>query len=181
MQILTFPFRVLYRLYMTLVFFLSVAISYPVFRYLLGDPQRFPTAFRGMRLFGKILLLLGGIRLSVVGREKIPEKGPYIICPNHASFIDIPCLYSTFSDYFVFTGKKEIEKWPLFHIFYTSGMNILVDRESRTGSIKAYKRMFQEIDRGHSLVILPEGTISKQAPKLTEFKTGTTYQKIFAR
>ena len=112
MQILTFPFRVLYRLYMTLVFFLSVAVSYPVFRYLLGDSQRFPTAFRGMRIFGKLTLFFGGIRLSVVGREKIPEEGPYIICPNHSSFIDIPCLYSTFSDYFVFTGTKEIEKWP---------------------------------------------------------------------
>lgn len=78
-----------------------------------------------------------------------------------------------FDQYFVFTGKKEVEKWPLFHIFYTSGMNILVDRHNKMGLIKAFKRMMEVIDEGHPLVILPEGTISKVAPKLTEFKTGS--------
>ena len=78
-----------------------------------------------------------------------------------------------FKQYFVFTGKKEVEKWPLFHIFYTSGMNILVDRHNKMGLIKAFKRMMEVIDEGHPLVILPEGTISKVAPKLTEFKSGS--------
>ncbi len=73
----------------------------------------------------------------------------------------------------MFTGKKEVEKWPLFHIFYTSGMNILVDRHNKMGLIKAFKRMMDVIDEGHPLVILPEGTISKAAPKLAEFKTGS--------
>ncbi len=56
-----------------------------------------------------------------------------------------------FEDYFVFTGKKEVEKWPLFHIFYTSGMNILVDRKNKMGLIKAFKRMMEVIDEGHPL------------------------------
>jgi len=172
MQVFTFPLRSLYRIYMSLVFFLSLVMAFPVFRYLLSDSQRFPKAFRVMRFYGKLVLLLGGIRLSVTGQEKIPREGPYIICSNHSSFIDIPCIYSLFPDYFVFTGKKEIEKWPLFHIFYTSGMNILVDRYNPAGSVKAYKRMFREIDRGHSLVIFPEGTVSRQAPRLADFKSG---------
>jgi 1-acyl-sn-glycerol-3-phosphate acyltransferase len=33
--------------------------------------------------------------------------------------------------------------------------------------------MMDVIDEGHPLVILPEGTISRVAPKLTEFKTGS--------
>lgn len=52
-------------------------------------------------------------------------------------------------------------------------MNILVDRHNKMGLIKAYKRMMEVIDEGHPLVILPEGTISKVAPKLTEFKSGS--------
>lgn len=73
----------------------------------------------------------------------------------------------------MFTGKKEVGKWPLFHIFYTSGMNILVDRQNKMGLIKSFKRMMEVIDEGHPLVILPEGTISKTAPQLSEFKTGS--------
>jgi 1-acyl-sn-glycerol-3-phosphate acyltransferase len=73
----------------------------------------------------------------------------------------------------VFTGKKEVEKWPLFHIFYTSGMNILVDRHNKMGLIKSFKRMMEVVDEGHPLVILPEGTISRVAPRLSEFKPGS--------
>lgn len=125
-----------------------------------------------MRIFGWILLLLGGIIPYVKGRNNIPKKGGYIICPNHSSFIDIPCLYTTFNRYFVFTGKKEIEKWPLFKIFYTSGMNILVDRQNASGSIKALKRMSRELANGNPLAIFPEGTVSKNAPLMGEFKAG---------
>ncbi len=110
--------------------------------------------------------------MKIEGRENIIENQPFLICSNHSSFLDIPCLYSIFDKYFVFTGKKEVEKWPLFNIFYKSGMNILVDRYNKMGLLKAFKRMMEVIDEGHPLVILPEGTISKNAPKLTEFKTG---------
>jgi 1-acyl-sn-glycerol-3-phosphate acyltransferase len=126
-----------------------------------------------MKFNAKSLLFLGGIILRIKGKENIIKDQPFLICSNHSSFLDIPCLYSMFEQYFVFTGKKEVEKWPLFHIFYTSGMNILVDRKNKMGLIKAFKRMLEVIDEGHPLVILPEGTISKVAPKLTEFKPGS--------
>ena len=51
-------------------------------------------------------------------------------------------------------------------------MNILVDRKFGNGSFKAIKRMAEVIDKGFPLVIFPEGTISKQAPRLTSFKPG---------
>jgi len=129
-------------------------------------------AFMLMKVHGFLLLLFAGAWLKVKGANNIPGKGAYIICPNHSSYLDIFCLYTIFPNYFVFTGKKEIEKWPLFHIYYTSGMNILVDRDNRVGSIKALKRISQEIDKQNPLVIFPEGTISKEAPKLTSFKSG---------
>lgn len=111
--------------------------------------------------------------MKVEGRENIINDRPFLISSNHSSFLDIPCLYSMFDQYFVFTGKKEVGKWPLFHIFYTSGMNILVDRKNKMGLVTAFKRMMEVIDEGHPLVILPEGTISKTAPNLTEFKPGS--------
>ena len=125
-----------------------------------------------MKFYAKMWLVCSGVFLQIKGRQNVPLNQPFVICANHSSFLDIPCLYSIFPQYFVFTGKKEIEKWPLFHIFYTSGMNILVDRDNKREALKAYKKMMMVIDDGHPLVILPEGTISKTAPKLTEFKSG---------
>lgn len=166
------PFRVAYKIYFLFCFVLFLILLFPVFYYLLADKNRFPRAFVSMRFYAFIINSLALVKLKVEGENNIPAEGSYIICPNHSSYIDIPCTYVIFKKYFVFTGKKEIEKWPLFHIFYTSGMNILVDRKSRSGSFRAFKRIAEEIDRGNPLIIFPEGTVSKVAPRLTEFKSG---------
>ncbi|MBK9283010.1 MAG: 1-acyl-sn-glycerol-3-phosphate acyltransferase [Sphingobacteriaceae bacterium] len=110
--------------------------------------------------------------MNIKGAENIPYNRAFIICANHSSFIDIPCLYVIFQNYFVFTGKKEIEKWPLFKIFYTSGMNILVDRNNSGKYSIAFKRMMEVLEENIPLVIFPEGTISPISPSLCEFKTG---------
>lgn len=169
---LFYTFRVIYKIYYFFFFASSLALLFPVFYYLLSNPKNFSKAFSLMRFHASVLLLFAGVRLKVTGKGNIPRNGAYIICPNHTSFLDTFCIYSLFRQYFVFIGKKEIEKWPLFHIFYTSGMNILVDRDSRAGSVKAMKRMLKEISEGNPLVIFPEGTISKATPRLGPFKTG---------
>ena len=125
-----------------------------------------------MKFYAKSWLLCSGIFTKVSGKENLKTGTPTLICANHSSFIDIPALYSFIDDYFIFTGKKEIEKWQLFHVFYTSGMNILVDRHNEKGDLKAMKRMMGVIDEGNPLFVFPEGTISKTAPIMTDFKMG---------
>ena len=172
MNYLSIPFRVVYKIYYLIVFVLSLSVTYPIMYFLLSDPKRFQKAFIAIRIHAFLLLFFSGTRMKISGLENIPKSGSFIICPNHTSYLDIFCVYYIFKKYFVFTGKKEIEKWPLFHIYYTSGMNILVDRHSKTGSFKAFKRMSNEIEKGRSIAIFPEGTISKSAPKLAPFKSG---------
>ena len=166
------PLRFIYKVFILLYVSLSLILFYPIFKYLLSKEDRFPKAFRVIRFYAKSWLFFTGVYVKVKGKENILKGQPFIITSNHSSFIDPTCLYSIYDEYFVFTGKQEIEKWPLFHIFYTSGMNILVDRNSRMGVLKSFKRMMDVIDKGNPIVILPEGTISKDAPRLTEFKTG---------
>lgn len=172
MQFITIPFRVLYKIYFLLYFVLSFILFYPLFKYLLADPQRFPKAFRLMRFYARLWHLFVLVPVHVKGNTHPLKKGPYLILCNHSSFLDIPCVYVVFKQYFLIAGKKEIENWPLFHIFYTSGMNILVDRKSKSGSILSLKRMIMEIDKGHPVALFPEGTISPRAPQLIDFKSG---------
>ena len=172
MEVILFPFRLLYRIYFLVFFGITLILFYPIFKFYLSKEKRFPAAFTLMRVYAKLWLYGSGIFLKASGKENIIKDGPYVICANHSSFIDIPCLYSLLDNYFVFTGKKEIEKWPLFRVFYTSGMNILVDRHNKKGDLVAFKRMLQVIDSGNPLMVFPEGTISKEAPNLAEFKTG---------
>lgn len=163
---------IFYRLYFISVFCITLIVLYPIFYLVLKKLKNFKVGFKLMRIYAKLLLVLGFIKLKIDKKETKQTTSPFIICPNHTSFIDILCIYAAFPDYFVFTGKKEIENWPLFNIFYTSGMNILVDRHSKTATVKTFRRMISEVEKGNSLVIFPEGTISKKAPLLTHFKQG---------
>lgn len=172
LKIIYLPFKLLYKIYNLSYFILILILFYPVFRYFLAKEERFPTAFKVIRFFSQLWLYGIGVFIRVKGKENILKDQAYLICSNHSSYIDPAPLYVIFKQHFVFTGKKEIEKWPLFHIFYTSGMNILLDRHNKLGVLKSFKKMMTVIDAGHPLVILPEGTIPKDAPKLGEFKTG---------
>lgn len=128
-------------------------------------------AFNVMQFWSKALILFSGLFLIVDRKEELPPS-PYIICPNHSSYLDIITMYQLFSEYFIFMGKAEINTWPLFNIFFTKGMNISVDRNRRMGAHIAYERAKEEVDRGHNIVIFPEGTIPTTAPYMRPFKNG---------
>ena len=51
-------------------------------------------------------------------------------------------------------------------------MNVLIDRSNAKASHQSLERVAQEIKKGRSVVIFPEGTISKIAPKMKPFKNG---------
>ncbi|KAB2879618.1 1-acyl-sn-glycerol-3-phosphate acyltransferase [bacterium] len=172
MKYLLLPLRVIYKIYYLTYFVLSFLICYPIFYYLLASRSRFLKAFILMRWYALVWQFFAFSPVRVRAVSNIPCNGSFIICANHSSYMDIPVMYCVFKRYFVSVGKKEIEKWPLFHIFYTSEMNIAVDRDSPSASFDAFKRMLTEIDKGNPLAIFPEGTIPKHAPKLGDFKSG---------
>lgn len=171
MHYLLQPFRVLWKVWFFLVFTCSLVLLYPFFLYALAKERRFYLAFRTMRFWAKLLSFFNGIWLEKEVRGDLP-KPPYVICPNHSSYLDIIMMYRLFDDYFVFMGKSELNSWPLFNIFFTKGMNISVDRRSVVGAHNALERVKREIEKGHNVVIFPEGTIPHTVPVMKGFKNG---------
>jgi 1-acyl-sn-glycerol-3-phosphate acyltransferase len=112
-----------------------------------------------------------GIRFKVHYESKLSPNKTYVYVSNHSSYLDIVLSYCAIPFYFVFMGKQELRKAPLFNIFFKE-MNILVDRKSKIGSHRALEEAAKKIDEGHSVVLFPEGTISREAPKLRAFKNG---------
>ena len=100
----------------------------------------------------------------------LPEP-PYVICCNHSSYIDIIQMYNVIPRYFLFIGKYELLKWPLFNMFF-KGMNIAVNRTDRGEAARAFRKAAQAIDRGTSIAIFPEGTIPAFTPRMKPFKDG---------
>ncbi|THV61187.1 1-acyl-sn-glycerol-3-phosphate acyltransferase [Flagellimonas alvinocaridis] len=105
-------------------------------------------------------------------REQDMEKGKsYMLVANHASMLDIMLMLVVSKNPFVFVGKKELVKIPVFGFFYKR-VCIMVDREdvrSRTG---VYRRAQRRLDQGLSICIFPEGGVPEEHILLDEFKDG---------
>ncbi|MDC6362031.1 MULTISPECIES: lysophospholipid acyltransferase family protein [Flavobacteriaceae] len=105
-------------------------------------------------------------------REQDMEKGKsYMLVANHASMLDIMLMLMVSKNPFVFVGKKELVKIPVFGFFYKR-VCIMVDREdvrSRTG---VYRRAQRRLDQGLSICIFPEGGVPEEHILLDEFKDG---------
>ena len=163
--------RALWKLWFVLNFIITLLLLYPVFLILLSNENWFGTAFKLMRLWAKWICYGAGIFPSVkyeIDPDKIPS--PCIFISNHSSYLDILLSYVSVPQYFVFVGKQELDKAPLFRIFFKR-MNILVNRKSNVDSHRAYIRSGEKIDNGQSVFIFPEATISSSG-NMIPFKNG---------
>jgi len=115
--------------------------------------------------------MCSGFSLEVEFEEDLDPSKPYIICPNHVSYIDIPVTFAVMPGVFVFIGKKSLSKIPLFGWVYKKTM-ILVDRSNNRSSYNAYKHASNRIANGIGIAIYPEGGIPSFETKLNRFKSG---------
>lgn len=73
---------------------------------------------------------------------------------------------------FHFMGKEELRNNPVLGIFFRS-IDISVNRDSKMSGFRAFKKAGENLDKGMSLIIFPEGKIDDQyPPTLHEFKNG---------
>ncbi len=163
--------RTLWKLWFVFNFILTLVLLYPIFLILLSNQNWFGSAFKLMRIWSKWLCYGGGIFPQVkyeIDTDRIPR--PCIFVSNHSSYLDIVLSYVTIPQYFVFVGKQELDKAPLFRIFFKR-MNILVNRKSNLDSHRAYLESGRRLDLGQSVFIFPEATISSSG-NLIPFKNG---------
>lgn len=163
--------RSLWKTLFVLNFVAGLIILYPFFHIFLSRRKWYSGAFSLMRFWARWIAHVPGVFIRIkreIGNDDLPPVAIY--CANHVSYLDIVLSYIVIPQYFVFMGKQEINKAPLFRIFFRD-MNILVHRQSNVGSHKAFIRAAEEIDRGNSLFLFPEGTISAKG-KLLPFKNG---------
>ena len=114
-------------------------------------------------------------RLETIGLENLPKKGPYLICPNHQSYIDALVIigalpYRVFSKMF-FVGYSMIFNGPITkHL--ARALNIIpVDPD--THLLGAMKAGAVGLRQGGILCIFPEGGRTFDG-ELAEFKKGTS-------
>lgn len=129
------------------------------------------------RIWAWLIFLFTGIYYSVKHESKLEKNSPYVLCPNHFSYLDIPLAVFCTQGNFRFLAKIELEKIPLFNIFFHS-VDIPVNRGNSAESVKALNHAAESLDRKYHIIMFPEGTIGPRPPQLNRFKNGPFHLAI---
>ena len=110
--------------------------------------------------------------IPIIRRDEQLVKGKsYMLIANHTSMLDIMLMLRASRNPFVFVGKKELVKIPIFGFFYKR-VCIMVDREDSRSRSAVYRRAQKRLENGLSICIFPEGGVPDESVFLDDFKDG---------
>ena len=116
-----------------------------------------------------------GIRVVVIGRERVPEGVACIILPNHVSNLDPPVVFPAVPGMAAAMLKKELMRIPLLGTGMRLGGFVPVERSSRREDAQAsVEKAAETLRGGMHVLIFAEGTRSKNG-RLQPFKRGPFY------
>jgi len=98
------------------------------------------------------------MRLRLRGRNNVPRKGPYIIAPNHLSWVDIPLIAAFVPGKVIYMAKEESFHSRIGWIVRFLGAFPVKRGE---GDRQAIRAADDQLKQQKVFVIFPEGTRSK--------------------
>lgn len=162
----------LWRIWFYILMGVPIIILSPILIITISSEKTYPRFFVLARFWAKLILFGMGFPYRIV-REQQMEKGKsYMLVANHTSMTDIMLMLAVSKNPFVFVGKKELVKIPIFGFFYKRTC-ILVDRSSSKSRFEVFQRAQKRLEQGLSICIFPEGGVPEDGPVvLDEFKDG---------
>ena len=171
MKFFKYLFWILYRIWFYILVALPILIMFPILLISILKESWYPFFFKLARIWAKIILIGMGFNWKIES-EQTPEKSKsYMFIANHTSMTDIMLMLVSVKNPFVFVGKKELTKIPLFGFFYKRTC-ILVDRSSEKSRKAVFLRAQKRLKTGVSICIFPEGGVPEEHIVLDEFKDG---------
>jgi 1-acyl-sn-glycerol-3-phosphate acyltransferase len=131
-----------------------------------------PVVDRMIRLWSRLFLTLGPITFERPDSSHIDTSSQYVFVANHLSNFDIPVMFLSVPVPIRYLAKKEVYRIPVVAQAMNAIGIIKTDRQAGVGSHTLINQGVAAAKaRGHSLIIFPEGTRSRDG-KLGGFKKG---------
>jgi 1-acyl-sn-glycerol-3-phosphate acyltransferase len=128
------------------------------------------------RIWARVSLVIAGAPVTVIGAEHLPPVAIY--AANHASFMDIPVIFSSLPFPFRILAKQSLWKWPFIGWHLNRSGQIPVE-EDAAGSIAGLNRALKALRSGQPLFIFPEGGRTKDG-LMQPFMNGPAFLSIRA-
>jgi 1-acyl-sn-glycerol-3-phosphate acyltransferase len=163
---------VIWRIWFYLLVLVPILIFFPLLLLFTTSEKLYPQFFWTARnLWARPILYGMGFFPKFKREEEIVKGKSYMLIANHTSMTDIMLMLVASKNPFVFVGKKELVKIPIFGFFYKRTC-ILVDRGSARSRKAVYDSAQKRLNQGMSICIFPEGKVPEEDILLDEFKDG---------
>lgn len=125
---------------------------------------------RCMHTWCRAILKVSSVKLVLHDAERMSETEGHVYIANHVSWYDIFALASVIPRY-TWIAKAELRKLPLFGRAAAAAGIVFIDRDNKKAAFESYRRAAEDVKRGRSVIIHPEGTRGKDY-HLRPFKKG---------
>ncbi|CAM4047390.1 lysophospholipid acyltransferase family protein [Flavobacterium branchiophilum] len=171
MRFLRICFWILWRIWFYILMALPILAMLPFLIISILKEKWYPYFFVMARIWAKFILYGMGFYYKVEKEAALLPNKSYMFVANHTSMTDIMLMLAINRNPFVFVGKKELSKIPLFGFFYKRTC-ILVDRSNSKSRFEVFQRAQKRLNQGLSICIFPEGGVPKETVMLDDFKDG---------
>jgi 1-acyl-sn-glycerol-3-phosphate acyltransferase len=122
------------------------------------------------RTWSRLILITTGVRVTVVGAERLDPQRSYVLASNHQSIYDIPILFASLPLQLRIVAKASLGAIPFLGWHLQRTGHLLVDRKKPGVSI--IEKMRRLVSESRSLIVFPEGTRSVDG-RVARFKKGS--------
>ena len=172
MHILRSFLVILWRIWFYILMAIPIIVFFPFLLLFTSRTRFYPQFFMIARWWAYFILYGMGFFPKIRRERKFVKGESYMLVDYHTSMTDIMLMLVTIRNPFVFVGKKELVKIPLFGYFYKRTC-ILVDRGNQRSRKEVFDRAQRRLNNGTSICIFPEGGVPEDHSLLLDtFKDG---------
>lgn len=172
MKIIRAGLTLLWRIWFYIMLGLPIIVMLPFLLIFTSSERFYPQYFVCARIWAKSILYGMGFFPKTVNAANLENGRSYMFVANHTSIMDIMLMLAVIDHPFVFLGKVELARIPLFGYFYRRTC-ILVDRGSQKSKMEAFAEAQRRLKQGNSICIFPEGGVPPDVSvELAIFKDG---------
>lgn len=121
--------------------------------------------------FLRVVFGLTGVRVRLVGAEAVDWAKPMVFVGNHQSMLDHFAFIFAIQRHMVGVEKEENHRLPIYGILAKRWGNLPIKRQDPEQAKATIRKAVETVQAGHSIIIFPEGTRSKDG-EVGPFKKG---------